>query len=133
MKDGRRRLTELARCLDNLEQALNVSLPQHRITWRNSVCLEYMLAFERAWKAVQAVLAKDGVVVNSPRSAFAALVAQGLVEDDKIFNDMLDDRREIAHDYAEEDIEGIVESCPHYLIALRTLHDVLLRFWEQKA
>jgi len=71
------------------------------------ICSSFEFTFELLWKTLKIILEYKGIEVRSPRSAIKEAFKAGLIEDDEILLDMLEDRNLSSHIYSEEIAEQI--------------------------
>ncbi|WP_457595115.1 HI0074 family nucleotidyltransferase substrate-binding subunit [Hydrogenimonas sp.] len=64
---------------------------------------------ELLWKALKALLAYEGIECYSPKNCIKEAFKAGLIEDDEIVLDMLDDRNAGSHIYDEATSRKIFE------------------------
>ena len=76
---------------------------------KDGVIQRFEFTFELLWKTLKIILEYKGIEVRSPRSAIKEAFKAGLIEDDEIFLDMLEDRNLTSHIYDEETSEEIFE------------------------
>ena len=62
----------------------------------------FEFCFELAWKTMQEIVREEGVEVLSPKGAFRASVAIGLISDFDVWFDFLMQRNETVHAYKED-------------------------------
>lgn len=74
---------------------------------RDGVIQRFEFTFELAWKTLKIFLLKQGIITKSPAEAFKESFKFGLIKDDEIFLDMLEDRNQTSHIYSKEMSKGI--------------------------
>ena len=74
---------------------------------KDGVIQRFEFTFELLWKTLRIILEYKGIEVRSPRSAIKEAFKAGLIEDDEILLDMLEDRNLSSHIYSEEIAEQI--------------------------
>ena len=74
---------------------------------KDGVIQRLEFTFELLWKTLKIILEYKGIEVRSPRSAIKEAFKAGLIEDDEILLDMLEDRNLSSHIYSEEIAEQI--------------------------
>ncbi len=74
---------------------------------KDGVIQRFEYTFELFWKTLKAILYYLGLECYSPRSCIKEAFRQGLIEDDEIFLDMLEDRNRSSHVYEERTSEEI--------------------------
>jgi nucleotidyltransferase substrate binding protein (TIGR01987 family) len=98
---AKRRLDELARALDRLEEALAV--PEAAPLAIDGTIQRFEFVFELCWKAMKALveLNTPSFDANSARSAIKAAYAAGWIDDEPAWLDLLDMRNASSHTYRE--------------------------------
>jgi len=80
------------------------------------------LPFELLWKTLRLFLLDQGINTNSPKEVLKETFRFGLIKDEKLFLDMLDDRNQTSHIYSEEVSKEIFERIrKKYSTALKKL------------
>ncbi len=74
---------------------------------RDGVIQRFEPTFELLWKALKIYLEYQGIIVKTPRDSFVEAFRAGLIGNEKIFLDMLEDRNNISHIYDKETSEKI--------------------------
>ena len=89
----------------------------------------FEFTYEMAWKALKRVLDYLGIDARAPRPVFKEAYAQGLLEDEKVWLDMIEMRNLSSHVYDEHEISRILSELERYLAAfdalLARLNDVI--------
>ena len=67
------------------------------------------LCYKLAWKLIKAYLEAEGLVCNSPRFSFKAAFQNGLIENELLWLQMIDDRNELTHIYSEVESRDIYD------------------------
>ncbi len=119
---GFSRLANLEPSLQRLEEALR--LPEDAIV-RDACIQRFEFTFEMAWKAVQAFAQREGLSCESPRECWRVAFRLGLIEDDKRWMTMVEDRNRTSHTYDEEGAKTIYEALHDYALLLRAVLDRL--------
>jgi nucleotidyltransferase substrate binding protein (TIGR01987 family) len=81
--------------------------------------------FELYWKLLKKICAMDGMEANSPRSALQQSYAIKLIDNEKIWLDMLEDRNLTSHTYKPPAANIIRENCKVYCQTMQSNYDKL--------
>lgn len=113
-------LEDFEKALEQLKEALNS--PKNS-DLEKAGCIQYFeFCFELAWKTVQAVSTEEGLPdCLSPKACLKQAFAQGWIDDEKIWLDMLEARNRMSHTYNAADALTIYDSLKSYLPALQKL------------
>ncbi len=86
--DARQRLKEAVdRAVDDLD--------------KDGVIQRFEFVVELLWKSLKAVLAYEGIECYAPRGCIKEAFKAGIIDEDDIFLDMLEDRNRSSHMYDE--------------------------------
>jgi nucleotidyltransferase substrate binding protein (TIGR01987 family) len=66
---------------------------------RDGVIQRFEFTFELAWKALKIYLEHEGVLIKTPRESFVEAFRIGLIDNEKNYLDMLEDRNLTSHIY----------------------------------
>jgi nucleotidyltransferase substrate binding protein (TIGR01987 family) len=69
----------------------------------------FELAYELAWKCLQHQLQTEGIIARSPRQVFKEAVALGLIENERLWLEMIEIRNTLVHTYSAEKARALVE------------------------
>lgn len=69
---------------------------------RDGVIQRFEFTFELLWKALRLFLLDEGIITKSPKESLKEGFKFGLIKDEEIFLDMLEDRNQTSHIYSEE-------------------------------
>jgi nucleotidyltransferase substrate binding protein (TIGR01987 family) len=83
----------------------------------------FEFTFEMSWKAIKRYLDFAGMQCVNPRSCFKEAYTQGLIEEEDIWLDMIEQRNLSSHIYNEFEIAGIKEKADKYLNAFQALKE----------
>ncbi len=127
--------TDLYLAIDRLEQAFNrlkEALPKVQDDLdRDGVIQRFEFTIEVFWKTLKIILAYQGIECQSPRRCIKEAFRAGLIEDDEILLDMLEDRKRSSHIYDEATAEEIFEHIVKvYVSALERMIIQVRKFLE---
>nr|VFJ86403.1 MAG: nucleotidyltransferase substrate binding protein, HI0074 family [Candidatus Kentron sp. LFY]VFJ92071.1 MAG: nucleotidyltransferase substrate binding protein, HI0074 family [Candidatus Kentron sp. LFY] len=113
-------LADLSRALAQFGDAMEVR-PGHDVI--RAGCIQYFeFTFELAWKAIKAFAEEEGLNPGgSPRSCLRAAFAQGWIEGETIWLEMLDARNRMSHTYNAENAMTLYERLPEFIGPLGNL------------
>lgn len=87
---------------------------------RDATIQRFEFIFELFWKTCKKILSYEGDPSTSPRNTFAKAYQYGLIDDEKEFLLMLDDRNKTSHVYNAEMSEQIYQNILMHVQTLRT-------------
>jgi len=97
------------------------------------VVKRFEFTFEMSWKAIKRYLAFVGIECLNPRSCFKEAFAQGLIEDEGVWLDMVEKRNLSSHIYDENEIGMILDLLIDYKNAFERLKNNLeIRIQKQQ-
>lgn len=98
---AKRRLEELARALDRLEEALLV--PENASLAIDGTIQRFEFVFELFWEAMKALIEINtpSASPNTARAAIKACYAAGWIDDEAAWLDLLEMRNAMSHTYRE--------------------------------
>jgi nucleotidyltransferase substrate binding protein (TIGR01987 family) len=88
----------------------------------------FEFTYEMSWKAIKRCLDYLGIQCLSPRACFKEAYAQGLLKDEGIWLEMIEQRNLTSHVYDEAEIRGLLDRT----VAYRDAYAELLRELEQR-
>lgn len=89
---------------------------------RDGVIQRFEFTFELLWKTLRLFLLDEGIITKSPKESLKEGFKFGLIKDEKIFLDMLEDRNQNSHIYSEEVSAEISKRIKtRYLIPLKRI------------
>lgn len=107
----------------NLESATKTAKSELEI---DGTIKRFELCFELSWKIIKAYLEDRGIICKNPRECFKQAKINGLIEDEKIWMDMIEDRNLLVHTYTFEESRKIFENIREkYLHSIKTLYEFL--------
>ena len=92
---------------------------------RDSAIKRFELCFDLAWKSIKNYSKIHGIECYSPRECFKAAFQLKLIEHDKKWLKMIDDRNLTTHLYKEEQAEKIYLKLSNYLEMFKNLLEKL--------
>ena len=120
--------------LQSLHQALarfeEVIQMEKTVINRDAAILRFEFTIELAWKSMQKFLRDEDIECRSPKECLKEAFQFGLIEDDKIWNDMVKDRNLVVHSYYEQLAEKVYSRLPQYIEPLKKLRERLLKEYK---
>lgn len=92
----------------------------------------FEFTYEMSWKAIKRCLDFLGIQCMSPRACFKEAYAQGIIKDENIWLEMIEQRNLTSHVYNEAEISGLLERTDAYKdVFAELLRELEKRFEEQ--
>ena len=107
-----KKLNDYKKALKKLEEVL--VLPKDEIT-RDSAIMRFCFLYDLAWKMMKDYLRIQGIDCYSPRECIKGVFQAKLIDYDKLWLSMIDDRNNISHVYSESDANKVYSRLSDYL------------------
>ena len=114
------RLTTYRNALKKFETALALPKDEDK-AYLDVSAHRFMYCYELTWKSLRRILRMRGVQANSPVLSFRSSYAEGWIENKKLYENMIDDRNTVTHEYFEEKAVEIYSRLPQYLAEMQLL------------
>ena len=89
---------------------------------RDGVIQRFEFSFELLWKTMKLFLLDQGIITNSPKEVLKETYRFGIITDEELFLDMLDDRNQTSHIYSEDISKEIfIRIKKNYLASMKKL------------
>lgn len=113
---------------------LNIGIKKAKDQLDNDgVIQRFEFTFELLWKTLRLFLLSEGTIPKSPKEALKESFRFGLIKDEEIFLDMLNDRNQTSHIYSEDVSKEIVRRIKKFYISkLIELSKELIKAIEKK-
>jgi nucleotidyltransferase substrate binding protein (TIGR01987 family) len=85
----------------------------------------FEFTYEMAWKAIKRYLDYQGITCKSPRSCFKEAYAQGMLDEEQVWLEMIEYRNLAAHIYEQEEIEQLLDHIDRFDKAFQQLRAYL--------
>lgn len=105
----------------SLKRLEEVILEEESIIVRDAAIQRFEFTMELSWKSVQKFLRTEAIICRSPKQCLKDAFSFGLIEDDKKWIQMIEDRNLTAHTYNEETAQEVFKRLPLYLPLFRQL------------
>lgn len=127
MKENSSKLQNFIKALDKLKEGLLQYSEQNELL-RDGIIQRFEFTFELAWKTLKEVFEEEGLIgLNSPKTVLKEAFSAGIIEDEKLWINMLMDRNATSHLYSENSSKEIcVNIRGKYIIALEELKNNII-------
>lgn len=116
-------LKKLRSAIEKLKEGADIARSELE---RDGVIQRFEFAFELLWKSAKLILEDIGINVNSPKEIFKAMYKNGMIDNEKVMIEMLEDRNNMSHTYNKELAEKIFSNIKEkYILLLEHLLKVL--------
>lgn len=106
--------------LKKLDEFLEITKKNPSEIMKSGVIQAFEYNFELFWKLFQKIAAQEGQSVNSPRQAFIIAYQMGLIKDENVWLNLLNDRNLTTHTYHENIAEQVYTNIrDHYYFAFK--------------
>jgi nucleotidyltransferase substrate binding protein (TIGR01987 family) len=102
-----RNLKDFEKAFENLKNAVFIAKTELEI---DGAIKRFELCYELVWKLIKNVLEDMGIICKSPRECFKQAVKTGLISDESIWMEMIEDRNFLVHTYSSEDSRYVFEN-----------------------
>jgi nucleotidyltransferase substrate binding protein (TIGR01987 family) len=100
---------------------LNIGIKKAKDQLDNDgVIQRFEFTFELLWKTLRLFLLAEGITTKSPKEALKESFRFGLIKDEEIYLDMLEDRNQTSHIYTEEITREIVRRIKKFYLSKLT-------------
>ncbi|OPJ63938.1 nucleotidyltransferase substrate binding protein [Clostridium oryzae] len=102
MRENSNKLHNFIRALDKLKEGLHQYNEENELL-RDGLIQRFEFTFELAWKTLKEMFEDEGLIgLNSPKSVLKEAFSSGIIEDEKLWLNMLVDRNTTSHIYSED-------------------------------
>lgn len=128
MKQNNSKLENFIKALKRLKEGL-LQYDDKNELLRDGIIQRFEFTFELAWKTLKEVFEEEGLIgLNSPKSVLKEAYSAAIIEDEKLWMNMLIDRNPTSHMYNENNAIEICENIKEeYTDALETLKDKIIK------
>ena len=99
-------LNRFAQAVKRLEEGV---VKGHNDLEKDGVIQRFEFTFELLWKCLMIFLENKGVVCKTPKDCLKQAFRIGLIEDDKVYLRMLEDRNMMSHLYSREESREVFD------------------------
>lgn len=108
---------QFKKAFGRLKESIGLEINNAEIK-RDAVIQRFEFTFELLWKLLKRIAIEEKIEAFSPKTAFAAGFQLGLIEDEQLFVDIIDERNKTSHVYSELTAEEIYDFvCEHVVDA----------------
>lgn len=134
MKEERRLRYALKRYSDAVERLKEAINERESSLSIDGTIQRFEFTFELAWKMLQKVLRYEGLDCNSPRDCLRKAYSSGIISDEELWLNMLDDRNITSHIYDEAHAKKIYDRIrDRYTEELKALKEFISKRFEDKS
>jgi len=101
-----RRFSDFQKAVNNLETAIESVVDDLDI---DGAIKRFELCYDLSWKLMKDYLGEQGIIVRNPRACFKEAYANGLIQDEFAWMEMIEDRNLLVHVYTFEESRKIFE------------------------
>jgi nucleotidyltransferase substrate binding protein (TIGR01987 family) len=123
------RAEQLERALKTLEQIIDEPMREDRSNVDASIH-RFEFTFELFWKLLKGLLESEGIDKHSPKQILIAAYSAYMINDEKIWLAMLEDRNNTSHTYKEKLADEIYLRIKKYVKVLRSEFEDLKKKYE---
>jgi len=98
------KIEKFNRAVERLKEAVQTAKSQLE---KDGTIQRFEFTVELLWETLKAILSYQGIECYSPRDCIKKAYRYGIIEDDEIFLDMLEDRNLSSHIYSQTTAEEI--------------------------
>lgn len=127
MRKNSSKLYNFIRALDKLKQGLTQYNEDNELL-RDGLIQRFEFTFELAWKTLKEMFEDEGLTgLNSPKAVLKEAFAAEIIQDEKLWLNMLVDRNTTSHIYSEDTAILISKNIKEkYTAALEKLKDKII-------
>ena len=111
----------------SLQRFEEILAQEKTITNRDASIQRFEFTVELGWKCVQKFLRTHNIMCRSPKECLKEAFQFGLIQDDPLWIQMMEDRNLTSHTYQESTADIVYYRLPDYLIKLKELHQALMK------
>lgn len=115
----------LASFKQSLDRFNEILKEKESIITRDASIQRFEFTVELAWKSIQKFLREEKIICRSPKECLKEAFKFGLIEDDPIWLQMIEDRNLTVHTYDENTAMEVYSRLPKYLAPLIKLQKQL--------
>ncbi len=113
MQKVNRFLKDFENALNNLKIGVQTAADDLSI---DGAIKRFELCYELSWKLIKSFLEDRGIICRNPKACFKEAYLNGLIDDEQIWLQMIDDRNYLVHTYTFEKSREIFERIKVYYL-----------------
>ncbi|MBE6064215.1 nucleotidyltransferase substrate binding protein [Clostridium cochlearium] len=127
MKENSNKVQNFIKALNKLKEGLTQYNEKNELL-RDGIIQRFEFTFELAWKTLKEVFEDEGLIgLNSPKSVLKEAFSAGIIQDEKLWMNMLMDRNSTSHMYSESNAIEICKNIKEkYVEALEELKENII-------
>lgn len=124
---GKELIEQLTRAVKRLEEVLAL---EKTVLNRDAAIKRFEMAFDLSWKVIKWWMEDmQGVICRSPKNCYREAFSQGLIQYERKWLSMSDDRNATVHTYKEALAEEMLTRLPEHL---KLFQELLNKLHEEK-
>lgn len=132
LKQGKDAFLSLGDALQRLSELLAYPNIEKNRVFIDAAIKRFEFCIELYWKALKKILLQEGVDTTTPKDVFAKSYQFHLIDDEKAWIDMIDDRNNTSHAYDQEIADEIFQDIKKYSLVMDATYKKLEeRFYKK--
>ncbi len=126
----KRYFTNYEKALRNLREGVEVARTDIEV---DGAIKRFELCYELVWKLIKEYLADVGIICRSPRDTFREARRVEIIEDERLWMEMIEDRNTLVHTYEMEKAREIFRKIKNeYVDCLQDVYEKIKRRIEEE-
>ncbi len=126
----KRYFTNYEKALRNLREGVEVARTDIEV---DGAIKRFELCYELVWKLIKEYLADVGIICRSPRDTFREARRVEIIEDERLWMEMIEDRNTLVHTYEMEKAREIFMKIKNeYVDCLQDVYEKIKRRIEEE-
>ena len=114
----------------NSVKRMKEGLKKHKSIIVRDACIKrFEITFELSWKLLKIFLGNQGFVCNSPKLCLQQAFSFGLIDDNPLWVDMLNDRNYSVHTYSEKFADALYDKLNGYIKLFQELEKGVKQYY----
>jgi nucleotidyltransferase substrate binding protein (TIGR01987 family) len=124
------KLGEYVNTLDRFKEALDAPKDKH-LLYLDAAVHRFIFCYELTWKNLRHFLRLRGIQANSPVMVFRGAFREKWIDDEELFEKMVEDRNIVTHEYFQQKAEAVYSRLAGYYSAMHALHKKMAIFHSE--